>query len=65
VPVLRGRYVYGDLCTGEIRSLVPHPAGAQNDSSTGLDQGGLVSFGMDAREHLYVVAGSAVYRVKQ
>ena len=60
---LRGRYVYGDLCTGEIRSLVAKPGGARDDSGTGLQQGGLVSFGTDARENLYVVAGGVVYRV--
>ncbi len=60
---LRGRYLYGDLCTGEIRSLRAAPDGASGDSGTGLREGGLVSFGTDARENVYAVAGSAVYRI--
>lgn len=60
---LRGRYLYGDLCTGEIRSLVARPGGARDDSGTGLQEGGLVSFGTDARENVYVVAGGVVYRI--
>ena len=60
---LRGRYVYGDLCTGEIRSIRASPGGAGSSSGTGLSQGGLVSFGTDARENVYVVAGGTVYRI--
>ena len=61
---LRGRYVYGDLCSGQIRSLKPRLGGARSDSGTGLpSQGGLVSFGEDARRNVYVVAGGAVSRI--
>ena len=60
---LFGRYLYGDLCTGEIRSLIPRTSGARDDQGTGLTSGGLVSFGTDARRHAYVVAGGAVYRI--
>jgi glucose/arabinose dehydrogenase len=61
---LRGRYVYGDLCTGQIRSLKPRLGGARRDRSTGLSTGGsLVSFGEDARHNVYVVAGGNVYRI--
>jgi aldose sugar dehydrogenase len=60
---LKGRYVYGDLCTGQIRSLKPRLGGARNDSSTGLSRGGLVSFGTDSRKRVYVVAGGNVYRI--
>jgi glucose/arabinose dehydrogenase len=65
VRALYGRYIYGDLCTGELRSLVPHTGGASGDKSLGVaDQPGLVSFGEDARNRLYVVRQSGgVYRI--
>ena len=63
VPSLKGRYVYGDLCTGQIRSLRPRTGGARGDSATGLSRGSLVSFGEDARRNVYVVAGSSVFRI--
>ena len=63
LPGLKGRYVYGDLCTGEIRSLKPNLGGARGDQGTGLQRGSLVSFGEDARENVYVVAGGTVYRI--
>jgi glucose/arabinose dehydrogenase len=59
---LRGKYVYGDLCTGQIRRLTPKLGGARNDGATGLSGGSLVSFGEDARKNVYVVAGGTVYR---
>jgi glucose/arabinose dehydrogenase len=63
LPRLRGRYVYGDLCTGQIRSLKPRLGGARRDRGTGLQRGSLVSFGEDARRNVYVVAGGSVYRI--
>ena len=61
---LPGRYVYGDLCAGQIRSLRPRLGGARGDRGTGLSvAGGLVSFGEDARRNVYVVAGSSVSRI--
>ena len=60
---LRGRYVYGDLCTGQIRSLKARLGGATGDRATGLQRGPLVSFGEDARNNVYVVAGGSVYRI--
>ncbi len=64
LPGLRGRYLYGDLCTGEIRSLKPRLGGARNDSATGLPaSGGLVSFGEDSRRNIYVIAGGEVSRI--
>jgi len=60
---LRGRYLFGDLCTGEIRSIRARPGGASGNSGTGLSRGGLVSFGTDARDNVYVVASGDVFRV--
>jgi hypothetical protein len=62
---LRKRYLYGDLCTGNIRSIKAGPRGASGDSATGLSRGGLVSFGVDSKRHVYVVAGGAVYRIRR
>ncbi|MDX6588592.1 MAG: hypothetical protein QOI31_3065 [Solirubrobacterales bacterium] len=60
---IRGRYVYGDLCSGEIRTIQASPNGASGSDGTGLSEGGLVSFGTDARENVYVIAGDTVYRI--
>ena len=58
---IRGRYIYGDLCTGEIRSIRAGTGSVSSSDGTGLSEGGLVSFGTDARENVYVVAGGTVY----
>ncbi len=63
LPSLRGRYVYADLCQGQIRSLKPRLSGADDDSATGLSQGGIVSFGEDVRRNIYVVAGDSVFQI--
>jgi glucose/arabinose dehydrogenase len=54
---LYGRYLYGDLCTGELRSLnlANTPAG---DRFEGIVVNGLNSFGEDSCGRLYVVEGS-------
>ena len=36
LPALCGRYVYADLCEGELRSLVPHLGRAGGDRKLGL-----------------------------
>jgi hypothetical protein len=65
---LYGRYLYADLCTGEIRSLVLPPlAGslASGDRSESLDIEGPVSFGEDSCARLYAIAqGGPVYRIE-
>jgi glucose/arabinose dehydrogenase len=66
VKKLRGRYIYADLCTGEIRSLRPGKSGARGDRATGLpDHPGIDSFGVDAHGRIYVAdaGSSAVYRI--
>jgi hypothetical protein len=58
---LYGRYLYGDLCAGELRSLVL-PAlmtgHATEDRSEGLTVGNLNSFGEDSCHRLYTVSGN-------
>ena len=58
---LYGRYLYGDLCVGELRSLALPQAGqgrATGDRSQGLTVENLNSFGEDSCGRLYTVAGS-------
>lgn len=54
LPSLHGRYVYADLCEGELRSLVPHLHGASGDSRLGLHVDSPTSFGEDDRGRIYV-----------
>jgi glucose/arabinose dehydrogenase len=62
-PLFR-RYVYGDYCTGKIRSLTPRPGGARKDRGTGLRVRELSSFGESADGALYATSlAGPVYRV--
>jgi len=62
---LAGRYVYGDFCKGELRSVRLSAGVASGDRSLGLktvEQ--LSSFGEDARGRVYVVSlAGPVYRL--
>jgi glucose/arabinose dehydrogenase len=64
LPTLRGRYVYGDFCTGELRSFRPAPSGARDDRPLGLEVPQLSSFALDDEGSVYAtsLAGS-VYRL--
>jgi len=64
---LRGRYVYGDFCAGELRSLVPDLGGARRDRSLGLPRvPSLSSFGVDDRRRLYVASlDGGVFRLER
>ena len=53
---LRGRYVYADLCEGQLRSLVPHLKRASGDRKLGLSVASPTSFGEDLRHRLYVTS---------
>jgi hypothetical protein len=60
---LYGRYLYGDLCEGDVRSFSPASPGA-TDRSEGLHIGNLNSFGQDSCGRLYAISGSGpVYRL--
>jgi hypothetical protein len=60
---LYGRYLYGDLCEGDIRSFSPS-APALTDRSEGLHIGSLNSFGQDSCGRLYAISGDGpVYRL--
>ena len=61
---LRGRYVYSDFCSGQLRSLVPHLHGASGDRRLGLDVSSATSFGEDDRGRIYVCSqAGGVYRL--
>ena len=57
------RYVYGDFCTGKIRSLIPRLGSARKDRGTGLRVRDLSSFGETADGKLYATSlDGPVYR---
>lgn len=56
LPSLRGRYLYADLCEGQLRSLVPHLRRASGDRPLGLTVSTPSSFGEDARGRVYVAS---------
>jgi glucose/arabinose dehydrogenase len=61
---VRGRYLYGDLCTGELRSVLLRAGRASGDRSEGARVPLLSSFGRDGRGRTYAASlNGAVYRV--
>ena len=57
LPTLLGRYVYGDLCTGDIRSFRANVRDQLTfgDRSTGVVLGyGVDSFGLGAAGQIYI-----------
>ncbi|HEY5942206.1 MAG TPA: PQQ-dependent sugar dehydrogenase [Solirubrobacterales bacterium] len=56
LPGLRGRYVYADLCEGQLRSLVPHLKRASGDRKLGLQVSSPTGFGEDQQHRLYVTS---------
>ncbi|HEX7243993.1 MAG TPA: PQQ-dependent sugar dehydrogenase [Solirubrobacterales bacterium] len=64
LPSLRGRYLYTDLCSGQLRSLVPHLRHGAHDRRLGLRVDSPSSFGEDDRGRVYVVSlEGPVYRL--
>jgi glucose/arabinose dehydrogenase len=65
VPALRGRYVYGDFCTGRVWTMRagPRPGGVRDDTGRlGVSLSGLKSFGESGDGTIYVIANSRLYR---
>ena len=61
---LAGRYVYGDYCTGALRSFRIAGGKAAGDRGTGLRVSQLSSFGEDARGRVYATSlDGPVYRL--
>jgi glucose/arabinose dehydrogenase len=64
LPSLAGRYVYGDYCEPELRSLMPAVGKARDDRPLGLRVSGLSSFGEDSAGHIYATSREGpVYRL--
>lgn len=64
LPSLYKRYVYADLCEGELRSFVPHLHGASGEHKIGLHVDSPSSFGEDDYHRLYVCSlEGPVYRL--
>jgi glucose/arabinose dehydrogenase len=64
VPAMRGRYVYGDVCSGRIWTLKAGRASASDIRREDDELEGLSSFGQDARGELYAVSLSGtLFRV--
>jgi glucose/arabinose dehydrogenase len=64
LPALRGRYVFGDYCKGDIISAVLSGGRARSVRATSLHVSGLSSFGEDAQGRVYAVSlNGPVYRL--
>jgi glucose/arabinose dehydrogenase len=64
LPGLRGRYIYADLCEGQLRTLLPHLKRASGDRKLGLQVSSPSSFGEDDQHRLYVASlEGPVYRL--
>ena len=64
LPELRGRYLYGDVCSGGLRSVRLTAGGAVGDRSERTAVPYLVSFGRDGGGRIYAVSlNGRVYRV--
>ena len=56
LPSLLGRYLYGDLCKGRLRSARLALPSASEDREEPIDVASVVSFGTDACHRVYVVS---------
>jgi glucose/arabinose dehydrogenase len=66
LPGLRGRYLYGDLCTGEVRSARLGVGRSSGDRSEGARVPYLSSFGRDGRGRAYAASlYGPVYRLER
>jgi hypothetical protein len=67
LPALHGRYLYGDACTGEVRSFVARvgPQQALRDRPAGITLPGLSSFGQGFNGKIYAAQiGGRVWRLE-
>ncbi len=65
LETLNGRYLWGDLCVGELRSFTPEPGKkADDDVALGESVEQIASFGTDNAGNVYAVSISGpVYRL--
>ena len=66
LPAWRGRYVFGDLCRGELQTAVLSSGKARSLTVRKLEVSSLSSFGEDARGRVYATSlDGPVYRLVQ
>ena len=64
LPSLRGRYLYGDYCRGELRSFIPTVTGARGDAPLGLHVDALSCFGEAPDGRVFACSlDGGVYRI--
>ena len=64
LPGLAGRYLYGDLCSGDVRSALLRLPRVAGDRRERVSVPGLDSFAQDARGRVYAITiGGPVYRL--
>ncbi len=65
IPALRGRYIFGDLCDGVLKSFIPRGGESRDTKNLGVDnKPGLTTFGRDARKRTYLAQQSGgVFRI--
>jgi glucose/arabinose dehydrogenase len=63
VPELAGRYVYTDLCTGDLRSIALNQPLASGDRAEGPKLSSPNSFGQDSSCELYVTNGDVLDKI--
>ena len=58
--------MYGDLCTGDVRSFVPGVAAqtVTGDAPVGVTVPGLTTFGQGTGGQVYLAGTSTVYRLE-
>ena len=62
---IAGRYVYGDFCTGELRSVKLSASGGSGDASLIVRVPAISSFGEDAAGRIYAISlGGPVFRLR-
>ncbi|WP_436643655.1 PQQ-dependent sugar dehydrogenase [Microbaculum sp. FT89] len=62
IPAMTGRYVYGDFCSGEVRSIA---ADGTDDQPAGIGFPGLSSFGLGVDGQIYAAQlGGTVSRIE-
>jgi glucose/arabinose dehydrogenase len=65
IPALRGAYVFGDYCNGQVRALVQQGGRVVAQRDLGLVVSQLVSFGQDPAGELYALSlGGEVLRLE-
>lgn len=66
LPDILGNYIYGDFCSGEVRSFKPRVATqvAKDDAPLGLTINGLTSFGQGTGGQVYMTNAGSVFRLE-